>query len=144
MDRRLRHFSIHYIDTETTSEEVLEAVDKELDGPGQCLGYQSMNQKLRTEHNIKVPRHVVHNVIRYLNPDGIENRKVSKKRKKKKQPFVSDGPDWVYSFDGHDKLMGYQNWTFPVVVYGCLDTFSHHMRFIFVWNSNSDPLIIGQ
>ena len=49
-----------------------------------------MNQKLRTEHNIKVPRHVVHNVMRYLDPDGIENRKVSKKRKKKKQPFVSD------------------------------------------------------
>ena len=40
--------------------------------------------------------------------------------------------------------MGYQNWTFPVAVYGCLDTFSRHMKFIFVWNSNSDPLIIGQ
>ena len=79
-----------------------------------------------------------------LDPNGIENRKVSKKRKKKKQPFVSDGPDWVYFFDGHDKLMGYQNWTFPVAVYGCLDTFSHHMKFIFVWNSNSDPQIIGQ
>ena len=124
LDRRLRHFSIQYIGTETSLEEVLEDVNKELDGPGQLLRYRSVSQKLRTEHDIKVPRDVVHNVMHYLDPDGIGNRKVSEKRKKKKQPFVSDGPDWVNSFHGHDKLMGYQNWTFPVALYGCLDTFS--------------------
>ena len=90
-----------YIDTEKSIEEVLETVDKELDGPGQLLGYPSMNQKLRTEHDIKVPRDVIHNDMRYLDAT---NRKASKKRKKKKELFVSDGLDWVYFFDGHDKL----------------------------------------
>ena len=32
------------------------------------------------------------------------------------------GPNWVHSLDGHDKLMGYQNSTFPLAIYGCLDS----------------------
>ena len=88
LDRRLRHFSIQYIDKDTSLEEVLEAVDKELDGPGQLLGYRSMNQKLRTEHDIKVPRHVVHSVMRYLDPDGIENRFPRNERKRSNLLFL--------------------------------------------------------
>ena len=48
---------------ETPLESVTDAVSKELNGPGRCLGYRALNQKLRSEHNIKVPRHLVHNVL---------------------------------------------------------------------------------
>eukprot|EP00111_Clytia_hemisphaerica_P020862 TCONS_00061539-protein len=67
-----------------------------------------------------------------------------KKRKKEKQPFVSEGPGWTYPLDGHDKLMGFQNSTFPVAIYGCLDTFSRKIIFLRVWTSNSDPNLIGR
>ena len=40
--------------------------------------------------------------------------------------------------------MGFQNWTFPVANYGALDTFSRKILYIFVWESNSDPNIVGQ
>ena len=63
LDRKLRHFNISYIEYETPVEAVRDAVEKELEGPGKLLGYRAMNQKLRTEYNIKVPRHLVENVL---------------------------------------------------------------------------------
>ena len=103
-----------------------------------------MNQKLRTEHDIKVPRNVVYNVMTEVDPDGLKKRSVINKKKKRDQVFKSDGPDFVWSLDGHDKLCGYQNWTFPLGVYGCIDTFSRKMLFIFVAQSNSNPKLIGR
>lgn len=58
--------------------------------------------------------------------------------------MVQDGPGWTYSLDGHDKLMGYQNHTFPLAIYGSLDTFSRKIIFLKVWMSNSDPLLIAK
>ena len=80
--------------------------------------------------------------MKELDPDGLEERSVLKKLKRKKIPFQSDGSDWLHSLD--DKLMGFQNWTFPIAIYGSLDTFSRKLLFLKVWNSNSDPVITGR
>ena len=40
--------------------------------------------------------------------------------------------------------MGYQNSTFPIAVYGCMDMCSRKILWIRVWMSNSDPNIIGR
>lgn len=58
--------------------------------------------------------------------------------------FTSKGPNWVHWLDGHDKLMGYQNSTFPPAIYGCLDTASRKLLWLKVWVSNCDPNIIGR
>ena len=65
---------------------------KEINGPGKFLGYRAMNQKLRTEYSIHVPHHLVHNVMRDVDPEGIAARQVNKKIKKHKQLFTSEGP----------------------------------------------------
>ena len=58
-------------------------------------------------------------------PDGLAARGcVGAKKVKRKGNFSSKGPNWIHSLDGHDKLMGYQNSTFPIAIYGCLDTVS--------------------
>ena len=44
-------------------EEVKDAVKKELNGPGERLGYRAINQKLRMEHDIKVPRDLLYIVM---------------------------------------------------------------------------------
>eukprot|EP00794_Sanderia_malayensis_P007664 gene7664-8500_t len=142
--RRLNFFGIKYIDRTIPVENVIDAVQEELQGPGRLLGYRAMHQKLRTTQNIKVPRHLVCNVIADLDPEGVERRCVKNKARKNKIPFSAAGPNWLYSLDGHDKLMGYQNSTFPIAIYGCLDTFSRKIIFLFVWESNSNPVIIGQ
>ena len=71
LDRRLRHFEIYYIDHTISLQQVSEAVGKELEGPGKLLGYRTMHHKLRTQHGIKVPRHLVHNMMADLDPDGL-------------------------------------------------------------------------
>ena len=48
------------------------------------------------------------------------------------------------SLDGHDKLCGYQNSTFPLCIYGGLDTFSGRVQFLRIWTSNSNPKIVGR
>ena len=74
----------------------------------------------------------------------VQDRNVKRKEKKPKRPFYSAGPGWKYSVDGHDKLMGFQNSTFPIAIYRCLDTFSGKIVFLRVWTSNSDPFLIGK
>ena len=142
--RRLRHFKVSYIDAEIDVETVKQAVRGELAGPGKCLGYRAMTQKLRTQHGIKVPRHLVHNVLFDLDPEGLADRSLQAKKKKQKEPFTSNGPLWVVSVDGHDKLCGYQNWMFPLGIYGFIDTFSRKVLSLKVLYSNSDPNTIAK
>lgn len=82
--RRLRAFQIKYIDYNTDVETVKSALQTELDGAGKLLGYRAMNQKLKTEHDVKVPRHLVHKVMEDLDPEGLQERSVQKKLRKKK------------------------------------------------------------
>ena len=46
--------------------------------------------------------------------------------------------------DGHDKFMGYQNGTFSLAVYGCMDTASRKLFFIPTWASSSNPVYPGR
>ena len=144
LDRRLRHFNISYIEYDTPLEKVYAAIQTELNGPGKLLGYRALNQKLRIQHAVKVPRHLVHNVLTDLDQDGLDRRNLRKKKKRARIDFASDGPLWMVSLDGHDKLCGYQNSTFPFGVYGCLDTFSRKLLYILITYSNSNPVTIGK
>ena len=108
------------------------------------LGYRAMHQKLRTERNVLVPRHLVYNVMAELDPEGLEARNLQRKKKEVKGHFTSEGPLWLVSLDGHDKLCGYQNSTFPLGVYAGIDTFSRKILFLFICYSNSNPLVIGK
>ena len=97
--------------------QVKEVVRKELTWPGKCLGYQAMTQKLRTQHGMKIPRYLIHNVFFDLDPEGPADRSLQAKKRKQKELFTSKGPLWVVSVDGHVKLCGYQDWIFPLRIY---------------------------
>ena len=78
-------------------------------------------------------------------PKGLEARgPVGKKKTNPKGSFTTKGPNWVHSLDGHDKPMGYQNRTFPLAVYGCIDTASRKLLWLRIWVTNSDPKVIGR
>ena len=143
LERRLKHFGVRYIDYNVSIDEVKDAVKEELTGPGTNLGYRAMHKKIREKYNLLVPRDLVHNVLYEENPEGLESRNPMIK-KKKKGHFVSAGPNWVHSLDGHDKLMGYQNSTFPLAIYGCMDTCSRKILWLRVWTTNSKPELIGK
>ena len=143
LDQRLRHFEIYYHDRTVSVEQVQEAVREELQGPGKLLGYRAMQQKIRKYHGLTVPRDLVYAVMYEQDPIALE-RRAPGKTKKEKGNFTTRGPNWVYSLDGHDKLMGFQNSTFPIAVYGCLDTCSRKVLWIKVCTSNSHPKLIGR
>ena len=144
LDRRLRHFGIFYSDKDVTVDDVRQAVAEEIDGPGKLLGYRAMQKKIRQEHELNVPRDLVHAVMYDLDPKGLEARSVGAKKRKPKGHFTTKGPNFVHSVDGHDKLMGYQNSTYPLAIYGCIDTASRKLLWLRIWVSNSDPRVIGR
>ena len=122
LDRRLEYFNIRYTDRNVELGEIETAVRQEMDGPGKLLGYRALHKKLRQVHELNVPRDVVYAVMYNVDPVALEERAPQFKKKKPKSNFTSRGSNWVHSLDGHDKLMGYQNSTFPIAVYGCMDT----------------------
>ena len=42
--------------------------------------------------------------------------------------------------DGQGNLMGHQNSTFPLALYGCMDTASTKLLFIRDWTPNNNPV----
>ena len=144
LDRRLRYFGIYYSDGKISVDEVKSAVQKELNSPGKLLGYRGMQKKVRLEHGLNAPRDLVHAVMHDLDPEGLKARALGMKTKKKKGQFISKGANFVHSVDGHDKLMGFQNSTYPLAVYGCIDTSSRKLLWIKVWVTNSNPHIVGR
>ena len=124
LDRRLQYFDSGYTDRNVTIDQIQTAVRKEMEGPGQLLGYRALHKKIRQVHDLKVPRDVVYAAMYDAYHDVLEQRAPQFKKKKPKGHFSSPGPNFVHSLDGHDKLMGYQNCTFPLAVYGCIDTCS--------------------
>ena len=143
--RRLRHFNLYFKDNSVTVDEVIHAVETELKGPGRLVGYRAMHKKIRQEHGLNVTRDQVYDVMYELCPEGFEERGgVGGKKQRKKGNFTTKGTNWVHSLDGHDKLMGYQNSTFLLAIYGCLDTASRKLLWLRIWVTNSDPEIIGR
>ena len=69
----------------------------------------------------------MHDVTFDLDPDGLAARCPTKRNEKVKEQFTTKGVNWVHSMDSRDKLMGYQNRTFPLAVYGSIDTASHKL-----------------
>ena len=74
LDRRLKFFDIHRTGRDVTVDELREAVNEELEGPGQLLGYRAMQKKIRQEHGLNVPKILVHAVMYDLDPEGLEAR----------------------------------------------------------------------
>ena len=144
MDRRLRYFDIYYSDKNVTVHKVREAVAEERDGPGKPLGYRAMQKKIRLEDNLNVPRDMVYAAMYDLDAEVLECQSLAAKAKKHKGSFTTRGTNWVHSLDGHGKLMGFRNNTFPIAIYRCLDTASRKLLWLKVWVSNSKPELIGR
>ena len=90
--RRLAFFDIKYIRYDTDVEDVEYAVREEMEGPGQLLGYQAMHHKIREQHQLHVPRNLVHDVMTLVDPEGLErcgNVGIKKRRRGATGTFMS-------------------------------------------------------
>ena len=83
---------------------------------GSLLGYRALTAKLRLKYNILLPMNLVNDIIYHIDPQRMLDRRPCKPKPPKKT-FVSKGVNWVYSMDGHDKLMG------KLFIYSCFSCF---------------------
>ena len=144
LTRILQHFNIRYTDYTVPAEDVINAVNQELTGAGKDLGYRAMHIKLRQKYGIKVPRQIVYDTMTNLDQEGLVRRRLGSKRKKRNEHYSTAGVNSFFSMDGHDKMMGYKNSTFPLAIYGILDQASRKIILLKCWTTNSDPDVIGR
>ena len=57
----------------------MDAVGKELNGPGSLLGYRAMHKKVRQQHGLNVTRDQVYDVMTELDPEGLEAKKTTER-----------------------------------------------------------------
>lgn len=48
-------------------DDVREAVEKEMNGPGSLLGYRALHQKIRQVHGLSVPRNLAYAIMTEVN-----------------------------------------------------------------------------
>ena len=84
LSRRMAFLDIRYIRYDTDIDVVTDAVYKELEGPGQLLGYRAVHKKVREQHNLAVPRNLVYDVMGVVDPEGLERRgNIGKKKRRR-------------------------------------------------------------
>ena len=102
-----------------------------------------MDLKIRQKNGLNVARDQVHDVMTDVDLKGLRQRQPRFERKKEKAIFTAVGPNCFASLNGYDKLMGFQESTFPLAIYGCIDTVIQKILFLKVRTSNSNSIFVG-
>ena len=72
-----------------------------------------------------------------VDPEGLKERGPVGVEQRGKGNFTSTGPNWVHSLDEISKS------TFPLAVYGSIDTASRKILWLRIWVSHSNPKLIA-
>lgn len=113
---------------------IVRAVEEELRGSGSIIGYRSMHQRLTTDHHLIVTRNIVRQVLKILDPEGVQARSGHRLRRRN---YSTKGPNYLWHIDGYDKLK-----PFGFCVHGAIDGYSRKILWLEVSSSNNDPGII--
>lgn len=124
-----RNFSTRE-DYDDMLQKVRSRVSEIINGPGSCGGYRTVWHSLEME-GIRVPRVVVQDVLKELDPEGTESRKAKCLKRRK---YHNPGPNYAWHQDGYDKL---KTWGFPI--HGAIDGFSRKILWLEVTRSNNSP-----
>ena len=115
---------------------VREFIQREIDGDGKMLGYRAMWRRLQSKYDVQVPRLVVQNILREVDPEGSRLRRANRLRRRN---YLNPGPNYCWHVDGYDKLKPYE---FPI--HGCIDGFSRRILWLEIVKSNNDPHVVGK
>jgi hypothetical protein len=103
-------------------EEIVEKILKEIENSGQCIGYRTMWRRLVRCYNLNVKRDTVLNLLRVIDPDGIERRK---RRRLLWRRYSTPGPNCLWHVDGYDKLKPY-----GFAIHAAIDGYSRRILWI--------------
>lgn len=117
-------------------EEVINAIEDEIQGSGACVGYRAMWQRLRSEHNLVVSQNTVRHALRVVDPEGVAQRR---KHRLQRRQYRAKGPNHLWHIDGYDKLK-----PFGFCIHGCIDGYSRRIMWLEVDTTNNNPRIIAK
>ncbi|KAM7440134.1 hypothetical protein ABFA07_010628 [Porites harrisoni] len=100
--RRLNSMGLCRRKHKSFAREVIAAISNELTGSANCIGYRLMHQRLRNDHHLVVDRETVRLALKVMDPDGVEERK---KHRLKRRKYFSPGLNFLWHIDGYDKWM---------------------------------------
>ena len=112
-------------------EDVLKAIEKELNGSGSIVGYRGMWQRLVSDHNLVIDKETVRHILKIVDPEGVELR--SRHRLRRRQ-YRGKGPNYIWHVDGYDKLK-----PFGFCIHGCIDGYSRRILWLDVGTTKNDP-----
>ena len=115
--------------------EIVDAIENELQGSGSLLGYRLMHQKLGLSYGLVVNRETVRVVMKALDPEGVERRSQHRLVRRK---YHTKGPNFIWHIDGYDKLK-----PFGFCIHGAIDGYSRRIMWLEVDHSNNNPQIIA-
>ncbi|KAA1069824.1 hypothetical protein PGT21_033838 [Puccinia graminis f. sp. tritici] len=98
-------------------------------------GYRRMRTILLRNYKIQIPRQMVYDALKHIDPEGMAARL---RQTCKRRIFRTHGPNHVWACDGHDKLK-----KFGITVYGFIDAWSRKILGLHVHVTNNDPRHIG-
>jgi len=130
LKRRIKSYGLRRKQVDYDIAQVREAIVSIGNGHGSLLGYRSVWHALRLR-GIQVPRLVVQELLREIDPEGTEQRKA---HRLKRREYRNPGPNYAWHCDGYDKLKPYG---FPI--HGCIDGWSRKILWLYVTRSNNRP-----
>ena len=116
-------------------EQVRQRITELINGPASSGGYRTIWHTLEME-GLRVPRIVVQDLVKEIDPEGTELRKAHRLRRRE---YHNPGPNYAWHMDGYDKL---KPWGFPI--HGAIDGFSRKVIWLNVTRSNNSPDNIAQ
>ncbi len=133
---RLKEYGLQRRRNVVDRDRVRQCTVQEVDGSGGNLGYRAMWRRLQSKHGVQVPRLVVQNILRQVDPEGSKLRRANRLRRRS---YLNPGPNYCWHTDGYDKLKPYG---FPI--HGCIDGFSRKIIWLKIVRSNNDPCVVGK
>ena len=120
---------------QNTAQKFEEAIRKELSGPSINSGYRTIWRRLAFYHGVFVPRDAVMYTLQQIDPEGSNNRRACKL---KRREYGNAGANSCWHVDDYDKL---KSFGFPI--HGWINGSSHKIIWLKTVHSNNNPFIIG-
>lgn len=116
--------------------EIVDAVENELQGSGSLLGYRLMHQRICSSYGLAADRETVRVVLKALDPEGVARRS---QRRLVRRKYQANGPNFLWHIDGYDKLK-----PFGFCIHGAIDGYSRRIMWLEVDHSNNNPCTIAK
>ena len=98
-------------------------------------GYKAMWKHLNTQCGISVSQENVRNILKAIDPAGVELRSRNCLRRRK---FFSRGPHFTIHVDGYDKLKPY-----GIAIHGAIDGFSRRILWLKAGPTNKNSRVVA-